>query len=62
MKPVDIMTTVLGFHGLHVIRDKMHLPLEICIFSYLTFPNIKSCLIPITEFRNIVPVIFILGS
>ena len=32
MKPVDIITTVLGFHRLRVIRDKMHLLLEICIF------------------------------
>ena len=40
MKPVDIITTVLGFDGLRVIRDKMHLLLEICIFSYLTFSNV----------------------
>ena len=32
MKPVDIITTVLAFHGLRDIRDKMHLLLEICIF------------------------------
>ena len=30
MKPVDIIITVLGFHRLRVIRDKMHLLLEIC--------------------------------
>ena len=38
MKPVEIISTVLGFHGLCVIRDKMHLLLEIFIF-YLAFPN-----------------------
>ena len=37
MKPVDIITTVLGFHRLRVIRDKMHLLLEICIFFIFYF-------------------------
>ena len=40
MKLVDIITTVLWLDVLRVIRDKMHLLLEICIFSYLTFPNV----------------------
>ena len=35
MKPVDIITTVLGFHRLRVIRAKMHLLLEICIFFFI---------------------------
>ena len=37
MKPVDIITTVLGFHRLRVIREKMHLLLEICIFFIFDF-------------------------
>ena len=37
MKPVGIITTVLGFHGLRVIRDKIHLLLEICIFFIFDF-------------------------
>ena len=39
MKPVDIITTVLGFHRLRArgIRDKMHLLLEICIFFIFDF-------------------------
>ena len=37
MKHVDIITTVLGFHRLRVIRDKMHLLLEICIFFIFDF-------------------------
>ena len=35
MKPVGIITAVLGFHGLRVIRDKIHLLLEICIFFFI---------------------------
>ena len=37
MKPVDIITTVLGLDMLRVIRDKMHLLLEICIFFIFDF-------------------------
>ena len=35
MRPVDIITTVLGFHRLRVIRDKMHLLFEICISFFI---------------------------
>ena len=35
MKPVGSITTVLGFHGLLIIRDKIHLLLEICIFFFI---------------------------
>ena len=35
MKSVDIIQLYLGFHGLRVIRDKMHLLLEICIFVFI---------------------------
>ena len=37
MKPVGIITTVLGFHRLRVILDNMHLLLEICIFFIFDF-------------------------
>ena len=63
MKPVDIITT--GSHGLRIIRDKMHLVLEICILPYLIFRTLNRfavCLIPITEIGNILPITIILGS
>ena len=37
MKPVDITQLYLGFHGSLVLRDKMHLLLEICIFFIFDF-------------------------
>ena len=37
MTPVDIISTVLEFHRLRVIRDKVHLLLEICIFFIFDF-------------------------
>ena len=65
MKPVGIITNVLGFHGLRVIRDKIHLLLVICgvfIFDFSESLTILLLLDSITEFGNIVPIIIILGS
>ena len=45
----------LGFHGLRVICEKMHLLLEICFFfffSYLTFLNRLICYLLDSDNRN----------